>query len=161
MPTEIKPLFGTAGVDVTITLASLANATARESTAWDWSPFDDILLEATIKGGASGVSASGVATVYAYATVDDGATYTEGATGTDGSFTMPGITQLFVVGVLFINANGQTRKGGPWSVGSVFGGTLPAKGGVIVLNETGAAFDATGSNHHIQYQGVTRQVVTT
>ena len=160
MATEIKPLFGTAGVDVTITLASLANNTTRESTAWDWSGFDDILLEATIKGGASTVAATGAATIYAYATVDGGTTYTEGATGTDAAFTMPAITQLFVVGVLFINANGQTRKGGPWSLGAIFGGTLPARGGVIVVNETGDAFDSTASNHHIQYQGVTRQVVT-
>ena len=156
---EVKPLFGTPGVDVTITAASLGNGAARESTAWDWSPFDDILLEVTLMGGASGVSTTGVATVYAYATVDNGTTYTEGATGTDAAITIPAVTQLFVVGVLFINANGQVRKGGPWSLGAIFGGTLPAKGGIIILNETGAALDGTAGNHHVQYQGVSRQIV--
>lgn len=160
MPTEIRPKFDTPGVDVTITLASLANAAARESTAFDWSTCDDLLLEVTVMGGASGVSASGVVTVYAYATVDNGTTYTEGATGTDAAFTVPTVTQLFVVGVLFVNANGQVRKGGPWSIGSVFGGTLPAKGGIIVLNESGAALDSTAGNHHAQYQCVSREIVT-
>ena len=183
MPSEIKPLFGTPGVDVPITLASLANNAARESTAWDWSAYEDVLVEVTVKGGAAPI-AGGVVTVYAYATVDNGATYTEGATGVDALFTflmatppdvitpLPGVpdprdaaftmmapTQLFCVGVLFVNAVGQVRKGGPWSLAALFGGTLPQKGGVVVVNESGDALDATGSNHHVQYQGVSRQIV--
>jgi hypothetical protein len=160
MPTQILPLFGTPGVDVVITLASLANGAARESTAWDWSAYEDILLEVTLKAAVAGVSVSGTCTVYAYATADNGTTYTEAATGTDAAYTMLNPTQLMCAGVVFLNTNAQVKTGGPWSLAALFGGTLPAKGGMVIVNDSGAALDATGSNHLVQYQGVTRQIVT-
>ena len=90
--------------------------------------------------------------LYAYGTVDGGTTYTEGATGSDAAITLTSPTNARIIGIINIVANSTTYTGGPFSVAAAFGGTLPQKWGIIVLNSSGGTFDASTAS--VEYQGV-------
>lgn len=147
---SIKEALNTAGT-LTCTLASLASASARGSTAIDNSSglYLDAGVMVKIKTGASGVSASGFVSVYAYGTVDGGTTYTDGFAGTDGAFT---VSAVKLIGTFPAIANATTYTSQVMSVAAAFGGILPAKWGIVVQNNSGGAFDSTEGNHAKLYQ---------
>lgn len=156
---DVKEAFGSSGQALTITLTSLADATSagRESTVVDNTSnlFLDALVMAKIKTQNSGtISTPSAVFVYAYGTVDGGTTYPDTVTGADAAITLNSPTQLKLLGAIYVAAINTTYKGGPWSVASLFGGRLPAKWGIVVVNDCGTALTATGSDHVVQYQGV-------
>jgi hypothetical protein len=153
--------YGTNGQAITITLAGLATAAARASTAIDnaTNKHQDALVMLKVKTNAAGVVATGYVEVLAYGTVDGGTTYTEGATGSDAGITLSAPTNARTIGIMNANAVATTYSAGPWSVAAAFGGTLPEKWGIIVRNQTGAALDATEGNHAKLYQGVESESV--
>lgn len=157
---DIKNKYGTSNQTLTITLASLANAASRASTAVDNSStlYQDALVSLSIKTGASGTAATGSVVVYAYGTVDGGTNYTEGATGSDAALTLVSPTNLRMVGLISTPANATTYKAGPFSIAQAFGGVLPERWGIVVQNSTGAALDSTEGSHLKVWQGVLSQV---
>lgn len=161
MAVDLKEKFGTSNQAMTCTLASLANNSARETTAIDNSSnlFQEALVAGKVKSGASGVSATGVVNVYAYASADNGTNYTEGATGSDAAITLTSPTNLRLIGVINVVANATTYKWGPFPVSPAFGGILPEKWGLVFENKSAAALDSTGGNHSVYYQGVNGQAV--
>lgn len=149
--------YGTNGQTITITLASLANAGQRESTAIDntTNKYLDALVMLKMKTHASSASTGDKAIyVYAYGTVDNGTTYTDTATGSDAAITLTSPPNMRLLGVINAPTAATTYKGGPWSVAAVFGGILPAKWGIVVENKTGFSLDATGGSFVAQYQGI-------
>ena len=156
---DIKEKFGTNGQTITITVASLANNSARQSTVIDNSTnlFQDALAQFKLKTGASGVSSNGYVAVYAIATVDGGTTYNENAGATDAAITLTVPPNAVLVGRINCVANATTYYSPPFSIAAAFGGVLPEKWGVIVENKTGAALDSTAGNHTAKYQGVYSQ----
>lgn len=157
----LKPLYGTANQPITVTLASLANAAGRASAVIDNTTTLalDALVSLAVKTNAAGVSATGYVAVYAYGTVD-GTTYTDGATGTDAAFTPSASgANLRLIGTIQTPAVATTYQSGPFSVANAFGGTLPAKWGIVVVNNSGAALDATEASHTKQFQTVQAQSV--
>lgn len=148
--------YGTNNQALTLTIASLANGSARESTVVDntSNAFIDALVQLKIKTNAAGTSATGYVVVYAYGTADGGTTYGDGATGTDAGITLTNPPNLQVIGIINCVANATTYKSNPMSVRKAFGGTLPDKWGIVIENKTGAALDATAGNHAAFYQGV-------
>lgn len=156
----LKSSYGASGQTITCTLASLANTGQRSGLAID-NTSDlavDVLVQMKIKSGASGVSASGYANIYAYGTTDGGTTYPEGA-GTDTGVTLTSPPNVRLIGTLNIVANATTYIGEPMSVAAAFGGILPQKWGIIVENKSGAAFDGTEGNHAKLYQEIFGQLV--
>jgi len=153
---SIKNAYGTSNQSITCTLASLSNNSARASTAVDNTTnlFLDAIVQVSVTSGASGTSATGTVNVYAYGTTDGGTTYTEGATGTDAALTLASPTNLRFLGSINVVANATLYKGGPWSVASAFGGTLPALWGIVVENRSGGTLDADEGDHKKIYQGV-------
>lgn len=158
---DIKAKFGTNGQAVTVTVASLANNSARQSTVVDNSSnlFLDALVQAKIKTGASGTTSTGYVNIYVFATVDNGTTYTENAGATDAAITLTVPPNAVLIGRINCVANTTTYYSGPLSVAAAFGGVLPEKWGVIVENKTGGALDSTGGNHTVKYQGIQNQSV--
>lgn len=154
-----KPLYGTSGVAITCTLASLAAASYRQSAVVDNTTnlFEDALVQVTLKTTAS---AGATLSVYVYATDDGGTTYSNGASGSDAAFT-PGTNDAANMKLLFTFVVGATQQyvSPLLSVAALFGGRLPAKWGLIVFNNSGQALDATAGNHKLQYQGVNTQIV--
>jgi hypothetical protein len=155
---DIKAKFGTNGQSITITLASLAaSATVgRESTAVDNTTnlFLDVLVQLFVESGT--VSGNKQVLVFAYATVDDGTTYTEGCTGSNAGFTRNDPTNLVFLGAVPMPANATVYKSRPFSLAQAFG-SVPAKWGLAVFNDSGVALSGTAGNNKAIYQGVLAQ----
>jgi hypothetical protein len=151
---NLNEQFGSSGQSITCTFTSLTTGSARQSTAVDNSTnlFFDALVSVKVKTGASSTLATGYVSVYAYATVDGGTTYTESATGSDAAITLTVPTNLKLIGSINAVANATTYNGGPFSVAAAFGGILPQKWGIVIVNNTGGTLDA--SVGAAEYQGV-------
>jgi len=156
--TPINIAYGSDAQSITITLNSLGQSDAQASTVIENTTnlFLEALVVVIIVAAASGVSANGTADIYAYGSVDDGANYPEGITGTNGSITLNNPTNLRRIGTLFVNVDSTTYVSEPLSVASAFGGVLPSYWGIVVVNNSGAAFASSGCS--AEYQGVYAQV---
>jgi hypothetical protein len=145
---------------LTITLTSLANTSARQSTPRDnvsSGSLDDHLGGRIVPGAT--VTAGGVVNIYILALTDNGVNYAAGASGTDAAFTLPtykGNMRLAVV--VPINTASTAELFEPFSVANLFGGILPKKYVVVVENQTGGALDAT-SGGTISFLPITLQTV--
>ena len=158
MAGNITIKYGTNGQAFTLTLASLADAAARESTAI--SEISNVSIDALVflKVTVGTPLASDKAVyVYAYGTVDQGTNYSDGATGTDAAITLTSPPNMRLIGVISTPTASTAYKGGPFSVAAAFGGVLPEKWGIVVLNKTGAALNATEANHSKLYQDIIAQ----
>jgi hypothetical protein len=153
---DIKTAYGISNQAITVTVAGLANAAARASTAVSNATdlFRDALVGGKVTSGASGAAATGVVCIYAYASADGGTTYSNSATGSDAAITLTSPPNAILIGVVNVVANATTYEFGPFSVARAFGGTLPASWGVIVENRTGGTLDADAGDHAVHYQGV-------
>lgn len=151
----VKTQYSGSGTSITITLTSLANGSARQSTAIvnTSNLFLDAVVQVTVKTNAAGTAAQGYVNVYAYGTADNGTTYGDNVTGTDGAVTLVSPPNLFLLGTITANVNAITFKSNPMAVAQAFGGVLPEKWGIVVENQTGAALDATGP-HTAKYEGI-------
>lgn len=140
---------------LTITLASLADGSMRQSTAVDNSSnlYVDALVGGKIKTGASGVSASGYVDLYLAVSHDGGTTYSGDASGTDGAYSGESGNLIFLARVT-ADANATTYEFSGFSIAQACGGSMPQRWVIVVDNQTGAALDSTGSNHAVEYQGV-------
>ncbi len=129
-------------------LTSLANSAAKGlgslgATLTEY--VDDNVAPIKIKTGAASVSASGTVLVYVV-TSEDGSNWTNGIDPTstsDQSSKLTGLTPLSPV--LNANANATTYFFPEFSIYSILG-FMPSYWSVVILNQTGAAFDATASN---------------
>jgi len=158
----IEPLYGTNNQSMTITMTSLASTSARASTAVDNTTnlYEDVYLFFKMATNTAGVSTTGYINVYGYGTVDGGTTYPESITGTDAAITLTSPPNLVLIAQINANAVSKTYTFGPVSFCRLYGlDKLPAKWGVVVVNQTGAAFTATAGNYAITYQGINGQLV--
>ena len=132
---NIKAAFGSKTA-ITITLTSLANAAARESTVIDntSNSFLDALLRIQTNGQAGGTA---TLEVYVYSALGD-TTYTDGATGSDAAFTAANILNARLLTIVQMNA-ATAVKAMSVSIANAFGGILPDKWGLIFKNNSGAA----------------------
>lgn len=153
-----KLAYGTATA-ITITLDSLASSgtAGRESTAIDNSSnlFLDALVELTIAYPNSAPANDQAIYVYAYGSLD-GTNYPEDLTGSDAAYTFDGSagalkTALRLIGVIPAVQN-DTQRYGPFAVAPAFGGLLPPKWGIAVLNYSGQTLSSSGNA--AQYRGV-------
>lgn len=154
----IKSLYGTS-TSITITLASLASGSSRESAAVDNTTnlFLDALVYLAIPL-ATGTPAGDKA-IYVYAAgSEDGTNYGDNATGSDAAITLRSPTNLRLIGVINTPDSGAvTYKSHPISVAAAFGGFLPRKWSIIVQNATGLALGTTGFTS--TYTGIQTQSV--
>jgi hypothetical protein len=156
---DVKTAYGSSGQVITITLTSLADSSTagRESTSVSntTDKFLDVLIQGKIKTQNSGsISAPSAAFVYAYASADGGSDWPDTVTGTDAAITPNNPTQLKLLGAIYAAAINTQYKGGPWSLAALYGGRMPEKWGIVVVNDTGTALSATGTDHVFEYQGV-------
>ena len=154
---NVKTAYGSSGQALTITLTSLADAAARESTSVDNTSnlWLDALVTCKVKTQNSGaISAPSAVFVYAYGSVDGGSEYPDAVTGTDAAITLNNPTQLKHIGTVYVAAINTIYKGGPWSVAAAYGGKMPARWGIVVYNDCGTALTATGGDHVVEYQGI-------
>lgn len=151
-----KTSYGSATA-VTITVNSLANGSARESTAIDNTSnvYLDAMLYVALKLTAG--SPSGGLDVYLYGSAD-GTNYDDNATGSDAAITLRTNPNFMLLGrIQTATAGALTWKKSFMSIAAAFGGVLPRKWGVIIVNNSGFALDSSGNS--ITYSGIHAQHV--
>lgn len=155
----VNVAYGTA-TTISLTSDSLASsATAgRESTVVDNS--SNLYLDAlvTFKIVYPNSAPANHKGIYVFAYAWDGTDYTYPCTGSDAAVTLDDITttayQLAQIGFIPAVQN-KTLYSRPFSVASAFGGVLPKKWGVAILNYSGQTL-STGNT--CRYQGITTTV---
>jgi hypothetical protein len=85
--------------------------------------------------------------VFAYGGLDT--TYTNPASGSEGTITLPDVTanqlSLKQIGFVPYVTQDEVVEYGPISVAAGFGGVLPAKWGIVLMNHSGAALAASAN----------------
>lgn len=156
--TTDKISYGTSTA-ITCTLASLAasSTVGRCGTAVDNTTnlFDDALVTVSIKTGAGAPAGNKVVNIYVYAS-EDGTNYEQeesNSPATDGSYTInsPTIFKGPIGLPVLTAAKIYTRV---FSIASFFGGLMPRKWGIIIVNDAGQSLDSTEGNHIKTYTGI-------
>lgn len=141
-------------VAMTVTLASLADGAARQTTVVDnrTAKYDDYQISIKTKASTGG---TGVLEVWGYSSVEKATpVYTDGATGTDGTFTAANIKNCVYIGSVRLDAANSVQWGSRY-IAEKFGGRMPPWWGLIFKNSAGgsAALSATAGDHVVEYQG--------
>lgn len=140
----VKVSYPATGSAITCTFGTLASSgtVGRASTAIDNSTNldDDAFVWLTVQFPNSAPANDKAIYVYAYGSID-GTNYPEGISGTDASYTIQGsagalTTALRLIGVVPAVQNTNVNYG-PFPVSPAFGGVLPPKWGIVVLNYSG------------------------
>jgi hypothetical protein len=152
---DIKEKFGTATA-FTKTNANLASsATAGwKSNSIDNSAnlYDDALVHVELAAVNTAPANSKAIFLYAYALVDgSGSAYTSSGDGTpdgnEGTITFPDVTAnaipLPLLGVIPYPVQNKAINAGPFSVAKCFGGVLPPKWGICMINHSGMTLSVT------------------
>lgn len=164
--TTLKPLYG-ASAGLTLTLNSLASDTnllaGRSSTVVDNTSnlSDDELITGIIKTGTT-PTVSTTVQIYVWGVLDDTPTYPDTVTGTDANTTLTSSNVqnagAFKLGQsITVDATSNRTYPFSFSVAALFGGNMPRKWGVYVVQNTAAALNASGnviSRLPLQYQNV-------
>jgi hypothetical protein len=140
---DIKQAFGTSTA-VTITLNSLGSGAAREGTAINFEtnkPLDAI-FRVSISVGT--VANPKEIRIYVYGS-EDGTVYEDPATGTDAAITLEDPPVMRLARVIPVPTSSKVYEA-LFSFATCFGGVMPRKGGVVVDNQSGAAFAASGNS---------------
>ena len=137
-------------------LASSATV-GRCSTAVDNTTnlFDDAIVTVSIKTGSGSMANDKAVYIYVYGS-EDGTNYEEeesNSPATDGSYTInaPTIFRGPIVIPVLTAAKIYTKV---FTVANMFGGVMPRKWGIIIINFTGQALDTTEANHIKSYTGI-------
>lgn len=138
---------------VTIPLGNLANGNAVESDAINnqTARYLDVMLEIAIVLPAGSPPAG--ATIDVFVAPSVGTSFPTPATGANGAITIPSDTMLTALYQIPVTVGGITIHAEIMSVAtSMAGGLLPPRYSIIVRNNSGLTFAASG--HTVQYKGV-------
>lgn len=121
--------------------------------------YEDALLQVIIDFANTAPANSKACYIFGYAGLET--TYTNPASGTQGSITLLDVTTnaqaMPLIGVLPYTTADEVAESRVMSVAAAFGGVLPPKWGVVIINHTGAAIAASGNS--VKWTGVYRTVV--
>lgn len=158
--TTAIPVYGSANT-ITLTSSGLASSSTlvagRASTAID-NTVDDA-VDAHVGGTlitTATTATNSMIQIWAYASYD-GTNYTNAATGTDANLTVDiGARNLFILlqSIANITTTALTYTWGPISIAQAFGGTMPVKWGLWLVQSTTTALAAGGVTKYtpIKYQ---------
>jgi hypothetical protein len=157
---EIKVKYGTA-TGITITLASLASTVGltagRQSDiiSNETDLFDDVLISGQITTGTS-PAADTFIEIWVWGTQAGGGLPTAGAGTADANFDPTDEKELMArLEVIPIDTTSdRAYVFGPKSLLSAMG-LMPARWGIFVVHNTNVALNATGTNHDLDYTGLT------
>ncbi len=145
---DIKAAYG-AATAITITLTSLGDGSARQSTEIDNSTdlFRDVIVRIKTLGLAGSVNEL---SVYLYGSVGD-TVRSGGAGASDAAFTGQ-LEELAFLGT--VQMNGTTSVTALMASFLQALGYVPNKWGIVVQNDSGAALSATGGDHDVDHMGI-------
>lgn len=162
----VKVAFGAA----TAFTKTNANLATSKTAGWMSNAIDntttlalDALVSLELAAVNTAPSASKAIFVYAFAVTDgSAAAYTSSGdttpSGSEGTLTFPDVTvnaiPMPLLGILPYPVQNKAINGGPWSVAACFGGVLPPKWGVAMVNDSNMTLSVT----NIKYVEVTNTV---
>lgn len=162
MPSNILEAFGSATA-FTTTSANIAssNTAGWQSNAVDNSTnlFDDALVMCDFPAVNTAPGASKAIFLYAFGLVDaSGSVYTSTGDGTpsgsEGSLTFPDVTTAPIVapllGVVPYPTQNKILRGGPFSVARCFGGILPPKWAIGMVNASNMTLSSSLTFKYIE-----------
>lgn len=151
---DIYQKWGTSGQAIGITIASLANNGARQSDEINLAALKllDVLVQLKVKSGAASTAATGLVQIWVGGTVDAGTTRSENAGASDAAITLTVPPNLAFVGAVNVVANAVTYYSRVFSLKNAFGGAIPERIFLVLVNASGGTLDATGGSHLFQYQ---------
>lgn len=156
---DVKEAFGSA-TSLTLSGAIASSGTVgRQSTVVDNSSLLmlDAFVEANIVFPNSAPANDQAMYLYAFGSLD-GTNYPEGLGASDASFTFQGSagalkTALRPIGIVPAVQN-LTARWGPFAVAPAFGGILPVKWGLVLLNYSGQTITTFSSQYRGIYQTI-------
>lgn len=144
--TDFGTKYGTR-VTMSITLTNLASGSARESTVVD--DTSTTLLDELISFHSKGAGAAGTSSLDVFVYTEAGSSsYSDAATGADAAFTAANRKNSRYMGSVIMNGTADVYSSA-MSLAAAFGGTMPRKWGLIVINNSGAALTNTASDHEV------------
>jgi len=171
---DIRTLYPVTSTQVvTISLGGLVNDSANFLQGWESTAVNntanvdlDHLVSGIIKAGTTPTLGNRIEIwVYAPRRVASGTpTYPDVFDGTDSTETVTSRNVLFsalrLLHTIIVDATTDRDYFiPPTSIAALFGGQLPQFWGLFVINGSGAALNATGGNHVIEYLRVQAQTV--
>lgn len=152
---DLKTEYGTVSQGITITLASLASASYRESAALDntSNKFLDVLIYLAIALQAGSPTGEKALKVFFYAS-EDGTNYTNNATGSNAAITPPSPSNLLGPFIIQAPSSGALTWKAVFPIAQFFGGIMPPKWGIVIQNATGVTLSATEGDHTKEYRGI-------
>ena len=164
---DIKRAFGTA----TAFTKTNANIATSATAGWMSNVIDnssnkylDALVHVELAAVNTAPANSKAVYLYAYALVDTGGSaYTSTGDGTpsgsEGTITFPDVTANAIplprLGVVPYPTQNKAINAGPFSVATCFGGVLPPKWGIALINHTGMTLSVTNIKYIEVYETVT------
>lgn len=142
------------GSEQTLTVTNLHSLASSNTAGWQSAAVDntsDKYLDAMIYfvldfANTAPANSKGVY-VFAYSGI--GSIYTNPATGAEGTITLPDITantvSLRPIGFIPYVTQDETVESQHFSLAQTFGGVLPQKWGIVLMNHSGAALAASGN----------------
>jgi hypothetical protein len=148
------------GAEQTFTVTNLHSLANSATAGWQSAAVDntsdnflDVKVYAVLDFANTAAANSRCVYVYAYDGI--GSSYTNPATGSEGTITLPDVTanplSLAYVGVIPYVTQDEVVESRHFSLASAFGGTMPAKWGIVLMNHSGAALAASGNT--VKYYG--------
>lgn len=160
---DIKLAYSGTGTAMTVTnlhsLASSATAAWASAVVDNTSNlYEDALVQVVLDHANTAPANDKCSYVYAYGGI--GTTYANPITGTEGGVTLTTIVsnpQSFrQIGIVPYTTQDEVAESTPMSVAAAFGGTMPPKWGIVIVNYSGAAYAASGNS--VTWVGVYRTV---
>lgn len=157
--TTTKIAYGTSTA-LTITLNSLASSSTvgRQATVIDngTNLYDDALVTTIVSTSASALASPNAVYVYVSGS-EDGTNYDQDSAvmgATDAGYTIDATTATNLRAAAIINCSTSSKVYNKvFSVAQLFGGVMPRKWTVVVVNNTGQALLSSGNS--MSYSGIT------
>jgi len=155
---DIKSAFS--GVN-TMTVTNLHSLASSATAGWQSAVVDntsnlylDAIVQVVLDFANTSPANDRAAYVFAYGGIDT--TYTNPVSGSEGTLTLTSIAttqqNMKLIGVVAYNTADEVAESQPMSVAAAFGGVLPPKWGVAIMNFSGAAL--AGSGNSVAWRGV-------
>lgn len=143
------------GTEQTLTVTNLQSLASSATAGWQSDAVDNatstLWLDAMVYfvfdfANTTPANSKGVY-VFAYSGI--GSSYTNPCTGSEGTITLPDVTtnplSLRMLGFVPYVTQDEVVESPHFSVANAFGGILPQKWGIVLINHSGAALHSSGN----------------
>ena len=119
----------------------------------------DVLVQVKTKLQSGALANDQTVFIFGYGLMNGTSEYPDTCTGTDGYVSLNNPTQLVLIGQIPTGAANQAYVSNLFSVAAAFGGCLPSKWSLVIVNSTGVSLTNSSSDHSVTFQEIYYQGV--